>query len=326
MRKPLLKVAARRTLRQTCRVVMSQQQPSGIVFNIQKYSLQDGPGIRTTVFLKGCPLCCAWCHNPEGIASRPEIVVVESRCAVCGECRTACPLPGARDGTGELPTQNPDCLHCAACVEACPSGARQMIGRTMTVTEVRREVLQDRIFYEDSGGGVTFSGGEPLAQPQFLLALLEACQAYGVHTALDTTGFARWEYLRAAADFAKLILYDLKAFDEQLHRRLTGVPNGLILENLHALDGVHSNIWIRLPIVPGFNDDLEDLRRTAGFVAGMRHVTQVNLLPFHRTGTHKFARLGLSHALDGVETPSAELMQQAAGVFEALGVATKIGG
>lgn len=305
---------------------MEQHDQSGIVFNIQKYSLQDGPGIRTTVFLKGCPLCCAWCHNPEGIASKPEIVVVESRCAVCGECRTACPLPGARDGTGVLPTQNPDCLHCAACVEACPSGARQMIGRTMTVTEVRRGVLQDRIFYEDSGGGVTFSGGEPLAQPQFLLALLETCQANGVHTALDTTGFARWEYLRAAADFAKLILYDLKAFDEQLHRRLTGVPNGLILENLHALDGVHANIWIRLPIVPGFNDDLADLRRTAAFVAGLRHVTQVNLLPFHRTGLHKFARLGMNHSLGGVATPSSELMQAAAAVFAEAGVRAKIGG
>jgi len=321
-----LEIAARQPVRQTRGHVTEQRSQSGIVFNIQKYSLQDGPGIRTTVFLKGCPLCCAWCHNPEGIASTPKIVIVESRCAVCGECRTACPLPGARGGTGALPTQNPNCLHCAACVEACPSGARQLIGRTMTVAEVVREVLSDRIFYEDSGGGVTFSGGEPLAQPQFLLALLEACQANGVHTALDTTGFARWEHLRAAADFAKLILYDLKAFDEQLHRRLTGVPNGLILENLHALDGVHSNIWIRLPVVPGFNDDLEDLRRTAAFVAGLRHVTQVNLLPFHRTGVHKFARLGLSHTLDAVETPSTELMQAVAAVFAEAGVRANIGG
>jgi pyruvate formate lyase activating enzyme len=305
---------------------MTQQQPSGIVFNIQKYSLQDGPGIRTTVFLKGCPLCCAWCHNPEGISAQPEIVVVESRCAVCGECRTACPLPGALDGSGPLSTQNPDCLHCAACVDACPGGARQVIGRTLSVADVMAEVLRDRIFYEDSGGGVTFSGGEPLAQPHFLRALLEACQTHGIHAALDTTGFARWEHLRAAADLSRLVLYDLKAFDEQLHRRLTGVPNGQIIENLLALDRVHSNIWIRLPIVPGSNDDLADLRRKADFVARLRHVTQVNLLPFHRTGVHKFTRLGLNHNLDEVGTPSVEQMEQAVAVFAAAGVTAKIGG
>jgi pyruvate formate lyase activating enzyme len=305
---------------------MSQMQSSGIVFNIQKYSLQDGPGIRTTVFLKGCPLCCAWCHNPEGIALRPELVVVENRCAVCGECRDACPLPGALGGHGSLPTQNPDCLLCAACVEACPTGARQLIGRTMTVAEVVSEVLRDRIFYEDSGGGVTFSGGEPLAQPQFLLALLETCRADGVHTVLDTTGFARQELLLAAARHAALLLYDLKAFDESRHRKLTGVSNQAILENLKALDAAHDNIWLRIPVVPGFNDDLADLGRTARFAADLRHVTQVNLLPFHRTGLHKVARLGLSHALDGVETPSADLMRQAAALFEAAGLRTKIGG
>jgi pyruvate formate lyase activating enzyme len=299
---------------------------TGVIFNIQKYSLQDGPGIRTTVFLKGCPLCCAWCHNPEGMAHRPEIVVVENRCVVCGECRNACPFAAEIGGTGVLPTRNTRCIQCGACVDACPTGARQMIGRTMTVEAVLREVLRDRIFHEDSGGGVTFSGGEPLAQPRFLLALLDACRTRGIHAVLDTTGHGAREHLLAAAGLADLVLYDLKTFDEALHHRLTGVSNRRILENLRALDLTHRNIWIRLPIVPGFNDDLENLRRLAGFVATLRHVTLVNLLPFHRAGVHKFERLGMRHQLDGIETPSPELMQRAVAVFDEAGLSTKVGG
>ncbi len=299
---------------------------SGLVFNIQKYSIQDGPGIRTTVFLKGCPLFCAWCHNPEGIQPRREIVVVESRCVVCGDCRRACPFPVSIGGEGVLPARNPECILCGACVDACSTGARQMIGRTMTVPEVMNEILKDRVFYEDSGGGVTFSGGEPLMQPQFLRALLEACRVQGVHAVLDTTGFGVREHLLSAAGLAGLVLYDLKAFDEERHRKLTGVSNRGILENLKALDQVHRNIWIRLPVVPGFNDDLENLRQIAGFVAGLRHVTRVNLLPFHRTALHKFERLGLAHSLDGVETPSAELMERAAKTFEDVGLKIRVGG
>lgn len=299
---------------------------AGLVFNLQKYCLNDGPGIRTTVFLKGCPLCCAWCHNPEGLRPRPEIVVVESRCTVCGECRAACPLPTVPLGQGPLPARLPDCRQCGACIEACPTGARQWIGRTMTVAEVLREVLQDRIFYEDSGGGVTFSGGEPLAQPRFLLALLEAARAAFVPAVLDTTGFGQTEHLVAAARLADLVLYDLKAFDEALHVRLTGVSNRRIIENLQALDEVPTDIWIRLPIVPGFNDDLDDLGRIAQFVARRRRVTRVSLLPFHRTGVHKFQRLGLPQALDGVEAPSAARLTAVSQLFADVGLATQIGG
>jgi pyruvate formate lyase activating enzyme len=293
---------------------------SGLVFNLQKYSLDDGPGIRTTVFLKGCPLCCAWCHNPEGIEPRPELVVVESRCLVCGECRAACPLPAAAMGEGLLPVRLPDCRQCAACTDACPTGARQWIGRTLTVGEVLREVLQDRIFYEESGGGMTISGGEPLAQPRFLLALLEAARAASVSAVLDTTGFGSTEVLLAAARLADLVLYDLKAFDDARHERLTGVSNRRILANLEALDEGATPVWIRLPVVPGFNDDLEDLGRMARYVARRRRVTRVNLLPFHRAGVAKFQRLGMVHALDGVEAPSVERLAAVRRVFEAAGV------
>ncbi len=299
---------------------------TGFVFNIQKYSLQDGPGIRTTVFLKGCPLCCQWCHNPESISPRREIIVVESRCIACGECRTACEFGESVAGTGMLPPRHDQCTLCAECVEACPTGARQVIGRTMTVTEVVAEVMRDRIFYEDSGGGVTISGGEPLMQPRFVKALLKALRESGIHVVLDTTGFGCTEHLLEAAKLADLVLYDLKAFDEQRHRELTGVSNRSILANLTALNEVHRNVWIRLPVVPGFNDDLVELQKIAGFIRGLSCVTLVNLLPFHRSGLHKYERLGQVHGLHGVEVPSEELMQRAAEVFSTRNLPTKIGG
>lgn len=299
---------------------------TGLVFNLQKYSVQDGPGIRTTVFLKGCPLCCEWCHNPESISPRKEIIVIDQRCNACGECRDACPFGEEIAGGDALPARNEQCTLCAACVDACPTGARQMIGREMTVAEVVEAVLKDRIFYEDSGGGATISGGEPLSQPRFVIALAQALQAVGIHVALDTTGFGCQEHLLSAARSSNLVLYDLKAFDEARHRKLTGVSNRVILENLKALNDVHSNVWIRIPIVPGFNDDAEDLRKIAACAAELRCVTQVSLLPFHRSGLHKYERLGWGHSLDGVETPSAELMERVADIFHARHLTTKIGG
>ena len=300
--------------------------PSGLVFNIQKYSLHDGPGIRSTVFLKGCPLCCAWCHNPESISPRPEIIVVENRCIACGECRTACPFAEFVTGAGPMPARIDECTQCGACIEACPTDARQMVGRIMTVEEVVAEVCKDRIFYEESRGGVTISGGEPLAQAAFAADLICSLHAAGLHVALDTTGFGRTEHLLAAAQSADLVLYDLKAFDEQRHRQLTGVPNRTILGNLRALDQVHRNIWIRLPVVPGYTDDLKELRLIAEFVRKLPSVTLVNLLPFHRSGLHKYERLGWTHDLDGVETPSGELMERAADIFRAASLPTKVGG
>jgi pyruvate formate lyase activating enzyme len=199
----------------------------GLVFNIQKYSVQDGPGIRTTVFLKGCPLRCVWCHNPEGIASEREIVVLETRCIACAECRRACRFTDEQPGEGPLPALHASCDLCGRCIEACPTQARQIIGKEMTVDQVLRVVLEDRLFYEESGGGVTFSGGEPLLQADFLRQALAACKDHGLKTAVDTCGLAAWEQLASVVPLADLFLFDVKFASDAKHRQYTGVSNQL---------------------------------------------------------------------------------------------------
>jgi pyruvate formate lyase activating enzyme len=299
---------------------------SGLVFNVQKYSLHDGPGIRTAVFLKGCPLCCSWCHNPESRSPRPELVVLETRCAACGECRRACPFGQAAAGNGPQPTHLADCTLCGECVDACPTGARQIIGERKTVAEVMATVLQDRVFYEDSGGGVTFSGGEPLTQPAFLKALLEACRGEGLRTAVDTCGFACTDVLLEIARRTDLFLFDVKLMDDAKHRHYTGVSNGPILENLRALAKAHANIWLRVPVIPGVNDSDENLQATAEFATTLANIRQVNLLPYHRIGLLKFRRLGQPYSMESVEPPSGERMERAAGLFRSFGLTAKVGG
>jgi pyruvate formate lyase activating enzyme len=332
---------------------------SGLIFNTQRYSIHDGPGIRTTVFLKGCPLRCLWCHNPEGINPEHELAVIESRCIHCGQCRQVCPQ-ATTSGNGSAMDERVRCVRCGECVKVCPSGARQLVGRQMNVHEVMAEVLLDRIFYEESVGGVTFSGGEPFMQPRFLRSLLEACRAEGIHTAVDTSGYVSKEDLLAVAPLVDLFLYDLKIMDDKLHRQWTGVSNATILENLPALGNIHRNIWIRMPLIPGFNDDPEHVEAVARFAASMPGVRQVNLLPYHATAAHKWKSLGMSNKpdadrapvscekieadaslgpdlscklLDGSEpipfysqTPTAQAIQRAKETFQSFGLNIQIGG
>jgi pyruvate formate lyase activating enzyme len=294
---------------------------SGRVFHVQRFSIQDGPGIRTTVFLKGCALACAWCHNPEGRSPDKEIVRIEERCIVCGACRDACPTGAAAD----TPT-GARCVRCGECVTACPTGARQALGRDVTVAGLVEEVARDRVFFEESGGGVTFSGGEPLAQPRFLIQALEALRAEGIATAVDTCGWATRDDLLRAAAATDLVLFDLKLIDDARHLELTGVPSSPILENFRALGSAHGNVWVRVPVVPGVNDDAGNLEAAARIAASAPGVRRVHLLPYHGTGARKYGRAGIPYALPDVEPPGPDLMERAAGPFRRLGLDTRIGG
>lgn len=297
---------------------MSGTDIRGRIFNVQRYSLHDGPGIRTTVFLKGCPARCLWCHNPESQSFAPEILVVETRCASCRTCATVC-------AQGALPPGSSLCTACGTCVEACPTGARQLAGRETTVDALVEEVLRDRVFYEESGGGVTFSGGEPLAQPEFLGALLEACRAAGLRTAVDTCGFSSRERLLALAPLVDLFLFDVKLVDDARHLSLTGLAAAPILDNLRALAAVHANLWIRVPIVPGHTDGESDLAATAALVASLPGVHRVSLLPYHRTGAPKARRLGREYALGALAPPPPGRLEALAAVFRERGLAVQIG-
>jgi pyruvate formate lyase activating enzyme len=287
---------------------------SGLVFNVQRFSLQDGPGVRSTVFMKGCPLACAWCHNPESQSPETQIIRMRQRCMACGLC-------------SETELEQPAELHRRETdVETCPTGALQAVGQKQRSTVLVQTLLRDRIFFDESGGGVTFSGGEPLLQAPFVIEALRLLRHEGVHTALDTCGFARWEDLRDAAAQSDLILYDLKLMDETRHRAATGVSNRCILQNLKDLTAVHSRIWIRVPIVPGVNDDEANLSATADFLAPLGGVRQVDLLPYHPTGEAKFARVGMTYTLHGTPSPSIERLETLAALFRARGLHTTIGG
>lgn len=286
----------------------------GKLFNIQRFSVHDGPGIRTTVFLKGCPLSCAWCHNPESRSPRTEFVRLANRCIRCGRCTDdELADPVVRDRGADD-------------VEACPSGALQMVGEEWSVARIVDEASRDRVFYDQTGGGVTFSGGEPLVQAAFVTEAMQSLRTAGIHTALDTCGFARWSDLSAAAAHADLILYDLKLIDDARHKAATGVSNATILRNLVALSEAHRSIRIRFPVIPGFNDDDENVHATAAFVASLPGIQQVDLLPYHPTGASKFPRLGLSYPLQDVTVPSSDRMRETAASFRRLDVPVTIGG
>jgi pyruvate formate lyase activating enzyme len=292
---------------------------TGRVFDVQRYSLHNGPGIRTTVFLKGCPARCLWCHNPESQAFGPELVRIESRCASCGTCVSVCPH-------GAPPPGSSLCTACGACVEACPACARQLAGREMSVAEVMAEVVKDRVFYEESAGGATFSGGEPLAQLAFLTALLEACRAEGITTAVDTCGFAAREALLRLVPLVDLFLFDVKLLDDARHREWTGLPVAPILENLRALVAAGAAVRARIPLVPGHTDAEPDLRASAALLASLPGLQGVDLIPFHRTAAAKARRLGRDYPLQSVPPPPPERMELLAGLFRERGLAVSIGG
>ncbi len=300
---------------------------TGLVFDIKKFSIHDGPGIRTTIFFKGCPLTCWWCHNPESQAVGAEIVFGQGKCIRCHACLVRCEQEAISwNGDGVASTDSQKCTLCGQCVEACYTEARQIVGQKMTVAQVMEKIEEDIAFYDESGGGVTFSGGEPLLQRNFLLALLRACKEKEIHTAVDTCGFASWEKLDSIREYVDLFLYDLKLMDDASHRKFTGVPNKLILENLQALSQQGHNIALRIPIIPGVNDDDENLRRTGAFAATSLHLKRVDILPYHYTAIDKYDRLHKVYGLSETRPPLDERMAEIAQILQKFDLQVKIGG
>jgi pyruvate formate lyase activating enzyme len=290
--------------------------PTGIVFDIMRFSTRDGPGIRTTVFLKGCPLACWWCHNPESQNPAPELMVRANLCIDCLACMEACPEGAITPTKASVVTDPERCTLCGTCLEVCHAEARQIVGREMDVEQVMVEIRKDLAFYDESGGGVTFSGGEPLMQAGFVAALLQACKLEGIHTALDTSGSAPWEAVDSLRSDVDLFLYDLKALDDEIHLRYTGVSNRRILDNLIRLSGHRHTIRVRIPLIPGINDSLEVLQALAEFVNCLPNRPEVELLPYHLTGVEKYHRLGRVYALEGLQPMVNEELQRIAVLFE----------
>jgi pyruvate formate lyase activating enzyme len=279
---------------------------NGTIFDIKRFAIHDGPGIRTTIFFKGCPLHCLWCHNPEGIDSRFELMPDPRRCAPdCTECLKVCPdVLAKKDGRIVLQRAVRGDALCFRCADACVYDALRLVGKRVTVEDLVVEVEKDRIFYEQSGGGVTFSGGEPLLQPVFLSELIDQLKTRGFHLALDTSGLAAWEVLGRTARKCDLILYDLKIMDDAKHKEYTGVSNRLILDNLKRLASLGKDIWVRIPFVPGVNDDERNIRRTADFLRPLSNIKRVSILPYHKGGCEKYKNLGKAAGFRAFEPPS----------------------
>jgi pyruvate formate lyase activating enzyme len=295
--------------------------PSGLIFNIMRFSLHDGPGIRTTVFLKGCPLRCSWCHNPESQLREPEVIHFEERCIRCGDCVRACSY-GALHLDQQL-IHDPDlCQRCGECVNACSIAARQLAGRWMTVPDVLAEVLKDQVFFDESGGDVTVSGGEPLMQAAFVEALLAACRTRRIRTVLDTCGYADSNAIRQVSENVDLFLYDLKLMDCERHQHFTGVKNDLILRNLKMLAGHGRAVIVRVPIIPGVNDDRGNIDALSEFLSPLS-LREIDLLPYHRIGSDKYHRLHLSY---GVNPPTAGQTETIAARLRRDGFNVRIGG
>lgn len=292
----------------------------GLVFDIKRFSVHDGPGVRTTVFLKGCPLRCVWCHNPEGVRAQPEVFFYAQKCVRCGACVAACPT-GAQtlSADGQRSFDRALCDACGKCVEACYAGALTLAGRRMSVDEVMAVIREDTGFYAASGGGVTLSGGEPLLQPAFATALLRQCKVEGFHTAVDTCGNVPWRAIEPALPFTDIWLYDVKHTDPLQHRKLTGVSNRLILENLRRVGRHGARIEVRMPVVPGLNDSREAIEGAGRLLAEVG-VEAARLLPYHRLAGSKYAALGHENTMPDVRPPSRARMEQIARWMRALGV------
>lgn len=303
------------------------QMNQPFIFDIKRYAINDGPGIRMVIFFKGCNLNCAWCHNPESISPLQERLYAQSKCIACGTCVAACPEKAITLEHDGIETDPEWCRLCGKCAEVCPATAIELSGKAMPVAEIMEEIEKQRVFFDQSGGGVTFSGGEPLLHPEFLIELLDECGRRGIHRAVDTAGLVNTDILLELAKRTDLFLFDLKLMNSEKHREWVGVPNQKIQENLALLAETGANINIRIPLIGGVNDDVENMTETARFVASLSgEKKKVNLLPYHKIAQAKYQKLGRPEAFRLLEEPSEEARQRAVAIFEQFGVQAEIGG
>jgi len=331
-----------RTPKRQGRVVRPRDQAKKVqekvlVTDIQRFSVNDGPGFRTNVYLKGCPMRCAWCHNPEAIAPYPEIYWKRRLCVQCGKCLEVCPrnaieppIPpeaAQSDGSTYHKIIRSRCDRCMLCLEACLYEALQIVGKPMSVEEILEEVWRDKPFYDNSGGGMTLSGGEPAAHPEFTQSLLRQAKGMGLHTCLDTNGFCEWAVLEQMARYTDIVLFDLKHLDPEIHCRKTGVDNAPILKNLALLAKTGREIWVRIPVVPDFNDAIGFHTRAAEFLSALPgRIARVDLLPFHNWCQDKYGWLGLEWDLREVDSLDPVFLEIPAEIYRERGLAVTIGG
>ena len=301
--------------------IANSETVAGTIIEIQRWSVADGPGSRTVVFLKGCPLHCPWCANPESQDHRPQIGLFPSRCVTCGACTRECPENIALPVMGGAFSKS-GCKQCGKCIPACHAEARSWMGRQMTVDQVIQTLKKDRVFYRRSQGGVTFSGGEPLTQPQFLESLVDACQQLGIHTAIETCGFFQWHTAEKVMRKIDLVMFDIKHMDTREHKKLTGVSNALILENAKMTAALGIPMIIRIPVIPSLNDSQQNIRATAEFVRkSLPGALGIELLPYHKLGLSKYEAIGADYPLDGIDPPDEAHMAELWHLVDGTGVA-----
>jgi len=298
-----------------------------LIFDIKRYAINDGPGIRVTIFFKGCPLSCIWCHNPESISPKPQKLFTAAKCIGCGECVKACPNQACTLTAEGIVTDSQRCDLSGKCAEVCPTLATEISGEYKTVSELLKIIEKERPLFDQSGGGVTFSGGEPLLYPEYLDAILRHCGELQIHRTIDTCGRVKTENLLKVAEHTDLFLYDLKLMDSAKHREYTGSGNELILENLTQLAATGAEIQIRIPLIKGVNADIQNLEATAAFISQLDGEKKgVNLLPYHDIATHKYQKLGERYLADNLREPTETDLQSAIDCFAAYGLTAIVGG